>query len=240
MPLSPKARADAQLMIAELERRRASKFYQYFPDTGPFRRELYGKFLEFFAAGSQHRERLLMAANRVGKTMAGAYEDVCHLTGKYPPWWVGRRFALPIDAWIAGDTSKTTRDILQTAILGPPGQPSLQGTGMLPAHLVIDTTPKQGIPDAIETVFVRHSSGGVSTCTFKSYDQRREAFQGTAKHLIHLDEEVDDGIYTECLLRTMETSDFAGGLVILTFTPLMGMTPLILTFLPTGKLETAA
>ena len=30
-----------------------------------------------------------MAANRVGKSEAGAYEVTCHLTGLYPPWWEG-------------------------------------------------------------------------------------------------------------------------------------------------------
>jgi hypothetical protein len=34
-----------------------------------------------------------MAANRIGKSEAGAYEVTCHLTGLYPPWWTGRRFA---------------------------------------------------------------------------------------------------------------------------------------------------
>lgn len=43
------------------------KFYTYFPDTGPLRRELYPKHLEFFAAGRDFTERLFMAANRVGK-----------------------------------------------------------------------------------------------------------------------------------------------------------------------------
>jgi hypothetical protein len=37
----------------------------YFPDSGPLRRELYVKHCEFFAAGAKHRERLMLAANRV-------------------------------------------------------------------------------------------------------------------------------------------------------------------------------
>jgi hypothetical protein len=39
-----------------------------------------------------HRERLLMAANQVGKTLAGAAEAAFHLTGRYPDWWEGRRW----------------------------------------------------------------------------------------------------------------------------------------------------
>ena len=40
----------------------------------------------------------------------------------------------------------------------------------------------------------------------------------------------------ECLLRTAETHDFEGGLLMLTFTPLQGMTPLVLEFLPGGRM----
>jgi hypothetical protein len=44
----------------------------------------YAKQLGFYKAGAEHRERLLMAANRVGKTPAGGMETAIHLTGRYP------------------------------------------------------------------------------------------------------------------------------------------------------------
>ena len=80
-------------------------------------------------------------------------------------------------------------------------------------------------------VWVQHVSGGRSTLEFKSYDQRREAFQGTAQHGIWLDEEPPMDIYTECLLRTMQTSNFSGGIIMLTFTPLKGRTQLVNEFM---------
>ena len=92
---------------------------------------------------------------------------------------------------------------------------------------------KAGIPDAFEIVRVRHISGGISTLGLKSYDQRREAFQGTEKHVIWLDEEPPLAIYTECLLRTMTTN----GLIICTFTPLLGLSDVVLLFLPGGKAQ---
>lgn len=61
---------------AERRRRRAT-FVTLFPDFGPLGREFYQKHLEFFAAGTQYKERLFMAANRVGKTVAGAFEATC-------------------------------------------------------------------------------------------------------------------------------------------------------------------
>lgn len=174
--------------------------------------------------GSGHRERLMCAANRIGKTEGvGAYEVSWHLTGGYPDWWAGKRYDKAIKAWAAGDTSKTVRDIVQEKLLGPPGS---HGTGMLPAELIYDTSRKQGIPDAIETIWVRHVSGGVSVLQLKSYDQRRESFQGTEQDLIWLDEEPPMDIYTECLIRTMTT----GGIIMLTFTPLQGMSDVVKSF----------
>jgi hypothetical protein len=87
-----------QAIAAEL-RRRQSLFRTLFPDIGPHRRELYAKHMEFFRAGAGSKERLFMAANRVGKTIAGAYEATCHLTGLYPDWWEGKRFDKPTDGW---------------------------------------------------------------------------------------------------------------------------------------------
>lgn len=166
-----------------------------------------------------------MAANRVGKTEGvGAYELTVHLTGKYPDWWEGRRFDGPITAWAAGDTSQTTRDILQEKLLGPRHD---QGIGMIPADSIVRVTAKPGVPDAVETITIRHISGGQSELTLKNYEQGRSSFQGTGRHVIWLDEECDMGIYTECLLRTMTTD----GLVMCTFTPLLGMSEVVRYFL---------
>ena len=77
----------------EIRRRNRRKIDFYYPDEGPLRRELYIPHQKFFAAGARYRERLLIAANRIGKSEGvGAYETACHLTGEYPKWWVGRRF----------------------------------------------------------------------------------------------------------------------------------------------------
>ena len=45
---------------------------------------------EFHEAGAVHRERLFMAGNQLGKTVAGSFEWAMHLTGDYPDWWNGR------------------------------------------------------------------------------------------------------------------------------------------------------
>lgn len=224
------------LQLLEEKQRRASrrKIYAYYPDKGPLRRELYPKHLSFFEAGVKYRQRLMLAANRVGKTEGvGLYELVWHLTGDYPEWWTGRRFDRPIKAWAAGDTGKTVREILQSKLLGPVGQ---WGTGLVPGDTIERISRGAGVADSVDSIYVRSKFGGLSQLTLKSYDQRRESFQGTEQDVILLDEEPPMDIYTECLLRTMTNN----GMLMLTFTPLMGMSEVVLAFLPGGQIEERA
>jgi len=225
------------LRLLELENKLAkrTKIDNYYPDVDqpPFpRRELYPKHMAFFAAGATRRERAFIAANKIGKSESvGGFETVCHLLAKYPSWWKGRRFNRPITAWASGDTAKTTRDIIQRILLGPVGE---FGTGMIPADCLLRTTAKPGVADAIEGIFVKSASGGTSELILKSYDQGRESFQGTNRDLVWLDEEADREIYVECLLRTMTTN----GILLLTFTPLMGVTDIVRDFLEQTESET--
>lgn len=165
----------------------------------------------------------------------GAYEMTLHLTGDYPKWWKGRRFESRVHAWAAGDTSQTVREIIQDKLLGPIND---MGSGMIPKDKIARVTKKRGIADGIETIFVKHKSGEMSELTLKSYDQKREAFQGTKKDVIWLDEEPPLDIYTECLLRTADTAGGEeNGIIMLTFTPLMGMSETVLAFLPNGEID---
>lgn len=231
----------ADAVRAELEKRAGGRFKAMFPDEGPYRRELYPKHVEFFRLGSEHRERLFLKANRVGGTRAGAYETTCHATGRYPDWWPGRRFKNKTDIWVAGETAETTRDILQQELLGPPGQSHLQGTAMLPADTIYHTVAGR-VVNSVGMVYVRHVTGDISTIGFKSFSEGRANFQGTQKNLCWVDEECPADVYEELLLRTMETDPFGqgsfeGGIVMLTFTPLLGLTPLVQSFLENLSLE---
>lgn len=218
-------------LIALLEERERRKRYRLidslFPDEGPYRRELYSKHLEFFRAGAVHRERLFMAANRSGKSVAGGAEMTYHLTGRYPDWWEGRRFDQPIRALAAGDTSQTTRDIIQNKLLGGLYETPEFGTGLIPLDCLGKPTPSRGIANAYEEIAVHHVSGGTSRLAMRSYDQGRRIFQGVELHAVWLDEEVPRDVYEEALVRTMTTQ----GLVWMTFTPLQGLTPLVVDFL---------
>lgn len=216
--------------LLELKERRTlgKKLSTFFKSEGPLRRELYVKHMTFFAAPQM--ERACIAANRVGKTTMSAYETTLHLTGLYPDWWPGRRFDHPVEWWAASDTGETTRDILQLEFLGKIDH---IGTGMIPKECIIgEPSRRRGVADSIDTVRVKHVSGGESSLAFKSYDQGREKFQGTKKHGISLDEEPDIRIYTECMTRLMATEpEQQDGSMICTFTPLKGMSAVVLSFL---------
>jgi len=212
-------------IIEELTKRDRFNFIDnIFPDKGPHRRELYPKHMEFLEATKNYREAAMIAANRVGKTLTAAYAVTCWLTGNYPDWWKGRRFDGPVDVWAVGQSGETTRDVLQFILLGRTVE---IGTGMIPKELIHKTTPRLGVPDAIKDVVVKHKNGGYSYLGFKSYDQGIVSFMGTAKQVIWLDEEPPQDVYSECLMRTMTVK----GLVISTFTPLIGMSDVVLSFL---------
>lgn len=226
--LSYSEKRELAAILTELERRKKRRsLYDIYPDEGPLRRELYAKHMQFFAAGLECQERAVIAANRVGKTFGiGGYETALHLTGLYPGWWPGRRFERPVAWWVAGDTGETTRDIAQLALMGSPGE---YGSGLIPGDCILgEPTHRRGIAEAVDTARVRHKSGGVSTVGFKSYDQGRKKFQGTAKHGIWLDEEPPEDVYSECMARLMTTS----GMMLCTFTPLEGLSNVVLKYMP--------
>lgn len=227
-------------IMRELEHREKQRlFHRMFPDEDRLylgktmhARDKYPKHLEFFEAGAKYRERCAMAANRVGKSLGmGGYETSCHLTGLYPAWWPGRRFEQPVRAWAAGKTNETTRDIVQTILLGEianrDGRKGFTGTGVVPGELHGKIAWKQGVQDLADTVKVKHVSGGWSTLGFKSYQQGRGSFEGTAQDLIWLDEEPPLDVYGECLIRTATTN----GLIMLTFTPLAGVSDVVRAFM---------
>lgn len=206
----------------------------FFPDEGPLRRELYPKHIQLINKTSHYQELCFIAANRVGKSIAGGYITAMHATGRYPTWWKGKKFFKPTRICVAGETTIMTRDTIQAILLGPIND---MGSGMIPKKYLFDNkgrarvTTKAGTPGAKQDAYVEHISGGLSHIVLKSFEQGRESFQGTQQDVVWLDEQAPAEVYDECILRTMTT----GGIVILTFTPLKGLTPLVFQFLPGGS-----
>ncbi len=209
-------RADALRFIAKKMRYNRMDYYKPYP-----------KQALFHAEGKTVRERLLMAANQIGKTFCGAVEMAYHLTGEYPDWWEGYRFTRPIKAWAASKTGLSTRDTVQKYLCGEPGVVDARGTGALPQRCIIDISSARGVDALADTVQVRHISGGTSILRFKSYDQGREKWQGETLDLIWFDEEPPEDIYGEGITRITATR----GIVYMTFTPLKGNSDVVMRFL---------
>jgi phage terminase large subunit-like protein len=253
--LPPQHKARLIQLHHERESRAAQRlFFEIYPETdtlweGPslmgglvhpgqilHAREKYPKHLEFFEASKLYRESCFMAANRVGKTFGGGgFAMAAHLTGLYPDWWPGRRFEFPVSAWAAGDTYETTRDIIQLTLLGEiaykAGRKVVDGRGIIPGYLLGRNTWRSGVQDLVDTIAVKHVSGRNSFLGLKSYDQGRKAFQGTGRHIIWFDEEPPLDVYNEALIRTATVN----GITMITFTPLQGMSEVVLSFMPANQ-----
>lgn len=209
-------------MLEEQEKREKENSYLYYSP--------YHKQVTFHDCGLKTRERLFMAGNQLGKTLAGGFEAAIHATGLYPDWWEGKRFEEATVGWASGVTGESTRDNPQRILLGRIGN---YGTGYLPKHTILDVVNARGTPNAANFVKVRHISGGDSYIFFKSYIQGREKWQGETVNWIWFDEEPPQDIYSEGLTRTNATK----GIVWMTFTPLLGMSEVVRRFLQEKSLD---
>lgn len=193
----------------------------------------YTKQQRFHDAGSSYRERLLMAANQVGKSFCGAAEAAIHATGEYPSDWLGRRWEKPVVEWVVGESGTVTRDTPQRLLIGPPGVDDLFGSGMIPKEAIIGKPSlARGVTDAYDTVQVKHlapdgaSVDGTSVIKFKTYEQGREKLQSDTIDFFWCDEEPPSEEYGEILTRITATN----GCGMITATPLKGRTKLINRF----------
>ena len=200
------------------------------------KRERYGKIdlydpypyqQRFHDTGAEANQRLLMAANRIGKSYCGAAELAYHVTGLYPSWWNGRRYRQPIVAWAGGVSNETTRDIVQFELLGSPDDPEAFGSGAIPRSCIIKTERKPGVPNAKSMALIRHVSGGNSSLFFKAYEMGIEKWQGRSVDCIWLDEEPNRDLYSQAVTRTLDRR----GMVYMTFTPEQGMTETVASFI---------
>lgn len=206
-------------LAATLDRRlRTNRLRHYRP---------YAKQREFHAAGAAHRERLFKAGNQLGKTLAGAAETAMHLTGEYPDWWGGLRFDRPVIVIAGSESAELTRDGVQRLLIGPPDREEDWGTGFIPQRAIIARTRRMGVSNALDTVTVKHKSGGQSTLYLKSYDQGRSKWQANTVDFVWFDEEPPEDVYFEGITRTNATK----GSVMVTFTPLKGMSAVVARYL---------
>jgi hypothetical protein len=85
--------------------------------------------------------------------------------------------------WAAGLTGESTRDTVQKMLVGQPERKDAWGTGMIPGDAFAETYLARGIPNALDSIVVKHGGGGDvqagrSILGFKSYEKGREKWQG--------------------------------------------------------------
>ena len=166
------------------------------------------KHLEFHNLGKTAHERLFLAANRIGKTMACSLEVCMHLTGNYPDWWQGHRYDRAINVWVGGVTGQEVFGILENRYFnGVAGE-----IPWIHPDLVVYSNKSE------HRYQIQHVSGGVSQVRFKTYEQGRRAWQGEKCDLVHLDEEPPLNVYTEAALRLMSTGEDHHGMMLVSAT----------------------
>jgi phage terminase large subunit-like protein len=191
-------------LLLEKQRRQKDELLRYY-NTGD---KVHRKQLDFHQ--DLHRNRWLFGGNRTGKTVGGAVEAVWRARGNHPY----RQITRPQDGWVVSLDYNVQRDVAQKEIL----------RWLNPAWIK-DIFVRSGRKDdpanaIIDFIVVESEQGGDSTIGFKSCDQGRSKFQGTAKHWIWFDEEPPEEIYDECKMRTIDTRGDMWG----TMTPLQGLT----------------
>lgn len=194
----------------------------------------YAKQREFHKNGATYSERLFMAGNQLGKTVAGGTEWAIHLTGRYPDWWEGAVFDKPPLLWAGSVTGESTRDNPQRILVGPPAKEEEWGTGFIPLDCIRDRTRAMGVPNLLDSIVVRWGGGGdvqagESVCAFKAYEKGREKWQGPTVDGVWFDEEPPEDIYSEGLTRT--NNGQRGQFAQTTFTPLLGMSTVVSRFI---------
>lgn len=182
----------------------------------------YPKQLDFL--NSRAKIAIMFGGNRVGKTASAGTKVAMHATGLYADWYQGPRIVGPNKQWVIGVTNEQMREAVQVILVGDINNP---GTGTIPKNKIKRITKRLGMNDQVDTIEVEHVSGGTSFISLKSAAMGDKVFQGAEIHCAWIDEEVPQEVVEEVDMRLMTT----GGQMIMTFTPLKGLTELVVWIL---------
>ena len=150
-----------------------------------------------------------------------------HLTGRYPSWWKGKKFAKPVTAFVAGEGWEQVARVLQDELIGTKDIKIKEqiGTGAIPRDcIVVDTMRCDGAN--VLGVEIKHISGSNSYLLFGNYTQEVRNLQGFKLDFVVFDEQPPDDVFSELVTRTATTQ----GQVLCSFTPLKGLNGLVSKF----------
>jgi phage terminase large subunit-like protein len=154
---------------------------------------------------SDKRIKAFFGGNRVGKTVAGAVEAVCHALG-----YSRFRELKPSSGWVVSLSGDVQKEVAQKEILK-----------WLPKKEISNIIVRHGRKDDLEGSLIEKivlKNG--KFIGFKTCEQGRESFQGASLGWIWFDEESPLDIYQECQMRLIDQK----GDMWFTMTPLKGLT----------------
>jgi phage terminase large subunit-like protein len=99
--------------------------------------------------------------------------------------------------------------------------------GLIPLECIRNPKRKAGVPDALDSIQVKHVSGGFSKVSFRAYEQGAKKHMGSRIDLGWLDEEPPEDIWAQYIRGTLATK----GILFITFTPEEGVTKVVHGFL---------
>lgn len=192
--------------------------------------------LDLFAAGLTHSERLVLAANRSGKTMSAAYEFSLHVTGDYPDDWIGIEVLHDGVYWALGVDNGQVRDVLMKELFGVLDAETGSFTGGWIHPDEVKSVIRSQTPGLAKEVVVHHKFGGFSHVSFKTYTQSATGqkslpFAGASVDGCLVDEQPPDSITGQLKTRTMTGRRGKGGFLLYSMTPELGETELVRRFM---------
>lgn len=223
MSMSPD---DVQALLAALDLMVYDKTYNTAKETTPF-----GYQHKFFEAGSTFDYRLLSAANRIGKTIAGALEMSYHVTGRYPEWWNGQRIeGSGRTYWCIGVDLKMVRDNQQKHLIGTSNAGVVDeiGTGSIPRDCIELDQGFEKDGAQLLKCRIKHIDGGLNELAFFGSNDSN-ALMGRKVAGVWMDEEspYSGAVFSQCIARTMNGIDIGkDGFIYITATPEEGETEL--------------
>lgn len=220
---------DAELLAAITEIAEQNRLLDWFVESYPYRWQR-----DYFDAGAFASQRMLMAANGVGKSQTVCAELAMHLTGRYPPWWKGVRFNYGgWEAWVGSIDNDMQKRGPQRALLGR--ELDQLGTGLIPKDAIAKEPQlrQAGVKSVADTLVVKHASGRPVTVKFLTYEQGWRKWQSGDPKIILWDEEPDESnveqkdILSEALTRLVRNN----GIFMVGYTPLLGETQITQHFM---------
>ena len=154
---------------------------------------------------SDKRIKAFFGGNRVGKTVAGAVEAVCHALG-----YSRFRKLKPSSGWVVSLSGDVQKEVAQKEILK-----------WLPKKEISNIIVRHGRKDDLEGSLIEKivlKNG--KFIGFKTCEQGRESFQGASLGWVWFDEEPPLDVYQECQMRIIDQK----GDIWFTMTPLKGLT----------------